>query len=231
MIWQMTDVKLNVFVCVVLCDPHAREMLLSFPAACDACDARCCSLPAATLCHCSAAQVQLVVLCNHRIRLHCCTLPGLLLKLAWLGLKSSNFLCLFVWWVSVAWVSLAWVAWVPRSNKYYSWKRLNLQFAEFFKFTSCSGISPLDEERLANRSSKWEMSVFMKNPNNNSCSHWKSLFLGRHGNNSWWNKGPVCRRRNGQAHVDSITHILTPWYDTSLYLALILCVVIISHVV
>ena len=60
------------FVCVVLCDPHAREMLLSFPAACDACDT-CCSLPAATLCCCSAAQVQLVVLCNHRIRLHCCT--------------------------------------------------------------------------------------------------------------------------------------------------------------
>ena len=68
---QMTDVKLNVFVFVVLCDPHAREMLLSFPAACDAC-----SLPAATLCHCSAAQVQLVVLCNHRIRLH-------VLHLAW----------------------------------------------------------------------------------------------------------------------------------------------------
>ena len=27
----LTDVKSNVFV---LCDPHAREMLLSFPAAC-----------------------------------------------------------------------------------------------------------------------------------------------------------------------------------------------------
>ena len=25
------------FLFVVLCDPHAREMLLSFPAACDAC--------------------------------------------------------------------------------------------------------------------------------------------------------------------------------------------------
>ena len=32
----------------VLGDPHAREMLLSFPAACDTC----CSLPAATLCLC-----------------------------------------------------------------------------------------------------------------------------------------------------------------------------------
>ena len=53
----------------VLGDPHAREMLLSFPAACDAY----CSLTAATLYRCSAAQVQLVVLCNHWVRLHCCT--------------------------------------------------------------------------------------------------------------------------------------------------------------
>ena len=63
---DLTDVKLNVFV---LCNPHAREMLLSFPAACVVH----CSLPAATLCCCSAAQVQLVVLCNHWVRLHCCT--------------------------------------------------------------------------------------------------------------------------------------------------------------
>ena len=38
----------QMFLFVVLCDPHAREILLSFPTACDACDARCCSLPAAT---------------------------------------------------------------------------------------------------------------------------------------------------------------------------------------
>ena len=68
----MTDVKLNVFVFVVLCDPHAREMLLSFPAACDVH----CSLPAATLCRCSAAQVQLVVLCNQQDK-------AALLHLAW----------------------------------------------------------------------------------------------------------------------------------------------------
>ena len=47
-------------------------------------------LPTAPLC-CSAAQVQLVGLCNHWIRLHSCTLPVLLLKLLlkpllWLGL-------------------------------------------------------------------------------------------------------------------------------------------------
>ena len=67
----------------------------------------CCCVPYAPLllllCCCSAAQVQLVWLCNHWVRLHCCTLPVLLLKLllmlsyfrvAWLGLKSSNFLCL-----------------------------------------------------------------------------------------------------------------------------------------
>ena len=64
---DLTDVKHNV---LVLCDPHAREMLLSFPAA----HVAYCSLIAATLCCCcSAAQVQLVVLHNHWVRLHCCT--------------------------------------------------------------------------------------------------------------------------------------------------------------
>ena len=91
----LTAVKCNV---IVLCNPHTREMLLSLPAAA----AACCS-SVLLLCHCSAAQVQLVWLCNHWVRLHCCTLPVLLLKLlltlssssmAWLGLKSSNFLCL-----------------------------------------------------------------------------------------------------------------------------------------
>ena len=93
------------------------------------------------------------------------------------------------------------------------------------------------------------MSVFLKNPNNNSVvieslyssnrletgrplnPEWYSEILWRHGNNSWWNKGPVCRRRNCQVLVDSITHILTPWYNTSLYLALILYVAIICHIV
>ena len=67
----------------------------------------CCSsvLP---LCCCSAAQVQLVWLCNHWVRLHCCTLPVLLLKLllilssssvAWLGLKSSLSLSLELVWL------------------------------------------------------------------------------------------------------------------------------------
>ena len=58
----------------------------------------CCLL---LLCHCSAAQVQLVGLCNHWVRLHSCTLPVLLLKLLlWLGLawveefKLSLSLCL-----------------------------------------------------------------------------------------------------------------------------------------
>ena len=46
---DLTDVKYNVFV---LCDPHAREMLLSFPAACVVR----CLLPAATLClYCTSA--------------------------------------------------------------------------------------------------------------------------------------------------------------------------------
>ena len=60
---------------------------------------------------------------------------------------------------------------------------------------------------------------------------WHREILQRRGINSWWNKGPVCHQRISQASVDSITHILTPWCNTSLYLALILCVVIISHAV
>ena len=89
---DLTAVKCNV---IVLCNTHTREMLLSLPAAAAA---HCPSV--LLLCHCNAAQVQLVWLCNHWVRLHCCTLPMLLLKLlltlslAWLGLKSSNFLCL-----------------------------------------------------------------------------------------------------------------------------------------
>ena len=92
---NLTVVKCSV---IVLCNLHTREMLLSLPAA-----AHCSSV--LLLCHCSAAQVQLVGLCNHWVRLHSCTLPVLLLKLllmlssssmAWVGLKSSNFLCLFV---------------------------------------------------------------------------------------------------------------------------------------
>ena len=77
---DLTAVKCTV---IVLCNLHAREMLLSFPAA-DAA-AHCSSV--LLLCHCSAAQVQLVGLCNHWVRLHSCTLPRLLLKLLfWLGL-------------------------------------------------------------------------------------------------------------------------------------------------
>ena len=91
-------------------------MLLSLPAAAAA---ACCS-SVLLLYHCSVAQVQLVWLCNHWVRLHCCTLPVLLLKLlltlsfssvACLGLKSSNFL---------SGVSMAWVPWLG----YLDWKYL-----------------------------------------------------------------------------------------------------------
>ena len=91
---NLKAVKCNV---IVLCNLHTREMLLSLPAA------ACCS-SVLLLCHCSAAQVQLVGLCNHWVRLHSCTLPVLLLKqlkpLLWLGLawleefKLSLSLCL-----------------------------------------------------------------------------------------------------------------------------------------
>ena len=88
---DLTAVKCSV---IVLCNLHTREMLLSFPAA----DAAHCS-SVLLLCHCSAAQVQLVGLCNHWVRLHSCTLPRLLLKLllwlAWVEeFKLSLSLCL-----------------------------------------------------------------------------------------------------------------------------------------
>ena len=51
------------------------------------------------------------------------------------------------------------------------------------------------------------------------------------GISSWWNKGPVCCRRIGQALVESITHFWHHDLIRHLYLALILCVVIISHIV
>ena len=62
---------------IVLCNTHTRGMLLSFPAAA-VCLLLLCAAP--LLPCCSAAQVQLVWLCNHYIRLHCCTLAVLAAK-------------------------------------------------------------------------------------------------------------------------------------------------------
>ena len=117
-------------------------MLLSLPAAA----AACCS-SVLLLCCCSAAQVQLVWLCNHWVRLHSCNLPVLLLKLllmlssssmAWVGLKSSNFLCLFVFELA----SLGYLG-LSTLNKYFLGKLNQLS-----SFTFCSYISPLIEEML-----------------------------------------------------------------------------------
>ena len=157
--------KLNVSCLFVLCDPHAREMLLSFPAACDACDTRC-LLPAATLCHCSAAQVQLVVLCNHRIRLHCLHLAwAAQAGLAWLGLKSFKLsfvsLCGELASLGYPWLG---VAWVPRSNKYYSMKNSTKCPKFYCYFMNCFCVSmyfsPLDEERLEKQGEFVRKSVF-----------------------------------------------------------------------
>ena len=87
--FDLTAVKCNV---IVLYNLHTREMLLSLPAA-----IHCSSV--LLLCCCNAAQVQLVWLCNHWVRLHSCTLPRLLLKLllwlAWVEeFKLSLSLCL-----------------------------------------------------------------------------------------------------------------------------------------
>ena len=97
---DLTAVKCSV---IVLCNLHTRERLLSFPAA----DAAHCS-SVLLLCHCSAAQVQLVGLCNHWVRLHSCTLPRLLKLLLGLGLgwRVQTF------FVSLSWVSVTWVPWL-----------------------------------------------------------------------------------------------------------------------
>ena len=110
----MMELLLNFPLCgelsksmLLLCNTYTREMLLSLPAA-----AACLLL----LCHCSAAQVQLVWLCNHWVRLYCCTLPGaccsshssslawveefkfsLSLELAWLGVPWLGYLGGNIW--------------------------------------------------------------------------------------------------------------------------------------
>ena len=109
----MTDesdrpVKVNV---IVLCNTHTREMFLSLPAAAVHLLLLCAAPLLTPLCHCSAAQVQLVWLCNHWVRLHllhlACAAPQAA-PLAWLGFKSSNFLCLLSWCGlgTLAWVDL-----------------------------------------------------------------------------------------------------------------------------
>ena len=125
---DLTAVKCNV---IVLCNLHTREMLLSLPAV------ACCS-SVLLLCHCSAAQVQLVGLCNHWVRLHSCTLPVLLLKLLLslgLGWRVQTF------FVSLSWVSITWVLWLGHLEQVFPWNLSKLS-----KFTSCSYISPLVEE-------------------------------------------------------------------------------------
>ena len=117
----LTAVKCNV---IVLCNLHTREMLLCLPAADVA--AHCSSV--LLLCCCSAAQVQLVGLCNHWVRLHSCTLPVLLLKLLlWLGLgwRVQTF------FVSLSWVSITWVLWLGYLEQVFPWKLSKLS-----KFTS-----------------------------------------------------------------------------------------------
>ena len=130
--WQLSNVVLWCY-----CNTHTREMLLSLPVAAAA---HCSSV--LLLCHCSAAQVQLVWLCNHWVRLHSCTLPVLLLKLLlWLGLawRVQTF------FVSLSWVSIAWVPWLG----YLEQGKLS----KLSKFTSCSCMSSLVEE-IVDKSSR-----------------------------------------------------------------------------
>ena len=156
---DLTAVKCNV---IVLCNTHTREMLLSLPAAA-ATAAHCSSV--LLLCCCSAAQVQLVWLCNHWVRLHCCTLPVLLLKvgLAWLGLAWVEEFKLSLS-LELVWLGLGTLAWVP-------WMKISWIFhklSQLSSFTNCSYISPLIEEIL-------EKSSRNENYQNYHWSIWRSF--------------------------------------------------------
>ena len=102
----------------------------------------CCCCPL-LLCPCSAAQVQLVWLCNHWVRLHSCTLPVLLLKLL-LTLSSSSMAWLEEFKLSLS-LELAWLGYLGLGTlTEYSMKNS----ANCPSFTYCSYISPLVEEIL-----------------------------------------------------------------------------------
>ena len=89
--WQFRQLSKSMLLCYATHIPEicSSASLLLLHACCSS---------VLLLCCCSAAQVQLVWLCNHWVRLHCCTLPVLLLKcgLGWVGLG---------WRVSMAWGS------------------------------------------------------------------------------------------------------------------------------
>ena len=96
----------------------------------------CCPL---LLCCCSAAQVQLVGLCNHWVRLHSCTLPVLppqaapqATPLAWLGLgwRVQTF------FVSLSWVSISWVSWTKKTQQIV---QIHLLFMYFLPHWGNSG--------------------------------------------------------------------------------------------
>ena len=84
------ELLLNFPLCGVNCQSQCYCYATHIPERCSSASLlllhACCS-SVLLLCCCSAAQVQLVWLCNHWVRLHCCTLPVLLLKpLLWLSL-------------------------------------------------------------------------------------------------------------------------------------------------
>ena len=169
---DLTAVKCNV---IVLCNQHTREMLLSLPAAA----AACCS-SVLLLCHCSAAQVQLVGLCNHWVRLHSCTLSVLLLKLLlWLGLGRR----VQTFFVSLSSVSITWVPWLGYLEQVSIRKtqqivQIHLLFIYFLPHWGKSGGKFKELSELLNKSDKihWSPSfrVFTRKPNNNSGNYCKS---------------------------------------------------------
>ena len=97
LLWQLSNAML-LFYAICIPERCSSASLLQMLLA-----AHCSSV--LLLCCCNAAQVQLVGLCNHWVRLHYCTLPRLLKLLLGLGLgwRVQTF------FVSLSWVSIAWV--------------------------------------------------------------------------------------------------------------------------
>ena len=82
--WQFWQLSKSILLCYATHIPE-RCSSASLLLLCTCCSS------VLLLCHCSAAQVQLVWLCNHWERLHCFTLPVLLKHgLAWLGFFVSE---------------------------------------------------------------------------------------------------------------------------------------------
>ena len=147
MTWQLSNAMLLCYAMYTDCMPEryssASLLQMLLP--------HCSSVP--LLCCCSAAQVQLVVLCNHWVRLHYCTLLGCSSSC------SSSWTRLGLGWrVQTFFVSLfelASLGYLGLGSLGTLNKCLHEKLSKLSKFTASSCSSPFDEEKLEKRSSFW----------------------------------------------------------------------------